>query len=305
MVVSPRVERRGRVGRPVQATTARLPGEHVDVATGLGRVVGATTHCIFVGVGAGRSVLGPLEVEQLLLLLLAVLVEHHLLLLAGEDPAALAAGDVVLPESGRLGVGTHVVHEVMAPPELPTALLTREGLLPLVDEDVGLQLVRVRESRGTDVALVGLLARVNAEMPPEVRHLNELSVAVTAAVGLFPRVEAHVRLQVVVSRESLVAHFAFERLFTGMCSFMILEHVFVAEGAVADLAREHLVPPVVLATAPAVAVPRERSLPGGGCSGHGRGRSHRGGGRGGGGERMVAATAGIWRSFTRILLLLL
>lgn len=103
---------------------------------------------------------------------------------------------------GGVGAAALVVAQVMPPAEAHSAVLALEGLLALVDEDVGLELVRVAELGGAELAGVGTFAGVDAEVATEVRDLDELALAVAAVVGLFAGVEAHVRFQVVVARES-------------------------------------------------------------------------------------------------------
>ena len=63
----------------------------------------------------------------------------------------------------------------------PAILLT---LLCLVDQHVGLQLVRVGEIAGTKLALVRPLSSVNPDVSPEVGHLDKLPVTVGTAIRL-------------------------------------------------------------------------------------------------------------------------
>ena len=58
------------------------------------------------------------------------------------------------------------------------------GLLVLVYQHVGLQLVRVGEVAGADLALVRPLPGVDPDVPPEVGHLDKLPVAVGTTVWL-------------------------------------------------------------------------------------------------------------------------
>lgn len=121
-----------------------------------------------------------------------------------------------------------------------------ERLLALVDEIVGLELVRVGEPGRAELAGVGPLARVHPQVAPQVGHLDKLAVAVRAVVRLLARVQAHVRLEVVVARESLAALLALERLLAGVGPLVILQDVLVAERPVADGAAKHLVPLLLL-----------------------------------------------------------
>lgn len=157
-----------------------------------------------------------------------------------------------------------VVHEVVTPAEFAGAQLALERLLTFVDEHVGLELVRVGEAGRAQLAGVGPLPRVDAQVTAKVGNLNkatqfksnvirdlqkreicttnlyELSIAVGAVVGLLPSVEPHVRLEVVVAGEALAALLALERLFPRVRPLVVLEDVLVAKGPVAYGAAEHL-----------------------------------------------------------------
>ena len=135
-----------------------------------------------------------------------------------------------------------VVHEVMPPAESSGAELALERLLALVDEHVGLELVRVGEPRRAQFAGVGPLARVDAQVAPQVGDLHELAVAVRTVVRLLARMQTHVRLEVVVAGESLAALLALERLLARVRPLVVLQDVLVAESPVADGAAKHLVP---------------------------------------------------------------
>jgi len=64
------------------------------------------------------------------------------------------------------------MHQVMSTPKLSFTFFTRERLLTLVDQDMGLQLVRVRKSRITDFTLVGFLAGVNPKVTSKIGNLE-------------------------------------------------------------------------------------------------------------------------------------
>lgn len=134
-----------------------------------------------------------------------------------------------------------VVQQVVTPAEARIAPVAVERLLPVVDQHVRLQLVRVAEPGVAEFTRVRSLAGVHAQVAPQVGDLHELSVAVAAVVRLLARVQSHVGLQVMVARKPLVALWALEGLLPRVRSLVVLQDVFVAEGAVADLAGEDFV----------------------------------------------------------------
>jgi hypothetical protein len=133
-----------------------------------------------------------------------------------------------------------VVHEVMTTTIPSAAPVAAEGFLTLVDERVRLELIRVGEARGAELARVRSFAGVHPEVAPQVRHLNELTLAVGAVVGFLARVQTHVRLEVVVSGEAFVALGTREGFFARVRALVVLQHVLVAETPVAHSALEHL-----------------------------------------------------------------
>ena len=164
-----------------------------------------------------------------------------------------------------------MVHHVMTPAELSTALVARKRLLSFVDENVSFELVRVGEAGGTYFTAVRLLSSVDPDVAPQIGNLDKSPVTMATAVRLLPGVQSHVCFQMVIPCKSFGARFTLKGLFTGMGSLMILKHVFVPEGAIADFTREHFISAtaavlVVAAAAPTVTVPRE-------CTFH-RGRSY-------------------------------
>lgn len=133
------------------------------------------------------------------------------------------------------------MQEVVPSPELAVAEIALERLLPFVDECVCLQLIGIRELWWAEFAGVGAFPGVHPEVPPQVRHLDELPVAMRAVIRLFPRVKSHVRLEVVIPGESFVAFPALERFLPSMSSFVILQYMFIPERAIASTAGEQLV----------------------------------------------------------------
>lgn len=159
------------------------------------------------------------------------------------------------PRAGGLHIGhggTHdgrwwagqsalVVQQVVAPAETSTATVTAEGLLPIVDQHMRLQLVRVGEAGVAEFARVGSLTGVHSQMAPQVSDLHELPITVAAVVRFLACVQPHVCLEVVVAGETLVAFGTLKGLLAGVRSLVVLQDVLVAKGAAADLARKHLV----------------------------------------------------------------
>ena len=97
-----------------------------------------------------------------------------------------------------------VVHQVMPPSESHLAMLALERFLPLVDQEMSLQLVRVAEFRGAKLARVRPFAGMDAQMAAQVGNLDELPVAMAAVIRLLARVQPHVGLEVVVPCESVI-----------------------------------------------------------------------------------------------------
>lgn len=93
------------------------------------------------------------------------------------------------PRSRGYLEATFVAAELALPEESRVAVPALVWLLVLVDELVGLELVRVAELGLTDLANVRPLARVHSQVPAQVRHLDELSMAVVTVVRLFSRVQ--------------------------------------------------------------------------------------------------------------------
>lgn len=155
----------------------------------------------------------------------------------GEVGGFRAAGFLVTVGHGRADGGRWRacgdVALVMVPMVFPAvagvAFITVERTLAVVAEHVGLELVGIAELLLAHLALVGFLAGVHSEVPPQVGDLDELPVAVRAGVGLLTGVKPHMGLEVVVPGESLVAFRAFEGLLAGVGSFVVLEDVLVAE----------------------------------------------------------------------------
>ena len=75
-----------------------------------------------------------------------------------------------------------------------TEVALEHGLVPGMDQAVGLQGVALGEPGVTDVALVGLLARVDAEVPLKLERVRTCISAVRALIGPFTRVTTHVTL---------------------------------------------------------------------------------------------------------------
>lgn len=131
-----------------------------------------------------------------------------------------------------------MVYQMVSSSKSSTAPQALERFDPFVDENVRLQLITVRESRATQIASVGPLARVHSQVPAKIRNLHELPLAVRAVVWFFARVQTHVRLEVVVPSEALVALFALEGFLARMRPLVVLQDVLVTEAAMADVARE-------------------------------------------------------------------
>lgn len=146
-------------------------------------------------------------------------------------------------ESGRRRRlnATFVIRQMMAPTELHVTALALERLLAIVHQHMGLQLIRIAELTLANLAGVGPLTGMDAQMTPQIGHLHKLAIAVGAVIGLLTRMQAHVRLQMMVTGEALVALGALERLLAGVGALMVLEDMLVAKAARADLAREALV----------------------------------------------------------------
>lgn len=138
-----------------------------------------------------------------------------------------------------LVLGTFVVHEMVSPSESTSALGALERLFTLVNEHVSFELIGVGEATSAQFAGVGSLASVHPQMPPQVGHLHELSIAVSTVIWLLARMKTHVCLEVMISGESFMALSAFERFFTGMGPLMVLQNVFVTEATIAYLTDEH------------------------------------------------------------------
>lgn len=66
-------------------------------------------------------------------------------------------------------------------------------------------------------------------MPPQIRHLHKMSIAMATVVGLLSGVKSHVGFEMMVPRESFLAFRTFERFLTRVRSFVILKYVLVAE----------------------------------------------------------------------------
>lgn len=115
-----------------------------------------------------------------------------------------------------------VVHQVMPPSESHLAMLALERFLPLVDQEMSLQLVRVAEFRGAKLARVRPFAGMDAQMAAQVGNLDELPVAMAAVIRLLARVQPHVGLEVVVPCESVIFKQRGFALFTGY-SFIDVE----------------------------------------------------------------------------------
>ena len=81
-----------------------------------------------------------------------------------------------------------MMDQVMPTAEAYLAVFASEGLLVLVDEQMGFELIAVAELGGAELADVRTLASVNAQMAAEVRYLDELAVAMGALVRLLARV---------------------------------------------------------------------------------------------------------------------
>ena len=74
-------------------------------------------------------------------------------------------------------------------------LALEDRLVTSMDEAMGLQRVALRESGVTDVALVGFLPRVDAQVPLQLEGVWGGIGAMRALVGPLPRVAPHVPLQ--------------------------------------------------------------------------------------------------------------
>jgi len=129
----------------------------------------------------------------------------------------------------------------MAAAEPPSAAVAGERLLALVDQDVRFELIGVREARVAQLASVGFLARVDAKMPPQIGHLDELTVAVFTVIRFFTRMQPHMCFEVVVPGKALVTLHALEGLLARVSSFVVLEDMLVAEGPLAHQTRKLLV----------------------------------------------------------------
>ena len=97
-------------------------------------------------------------------------------------------------------VGRVQLLDVEAQVGLPAAgrraeLALEDGLVASVDEAVRLQRVALREPGVADVTLVGLLARVDAEVALQLEGVGGGVGAVRALVGPLPCVATHVPLQ--------------------------------------------------------------------------------------------------------------
>lgn len=145
------------------------------------------------------------------------------------------------PAWRHLGAVTAVLLELPGVGEAAATLLARVELLPGVDLQVGLELVRLVELPVTVQTLKWLLARVDPQVSVEVSVRSEGLAALVALVRFLAGVNPLVLLQTAGVEKSLAAHVTNKRLLARVASLVIAERVFVVERLPAHAAVELLV----------------------------------------------------------------